>query len=961
MVSLPLLVLVSSPAFLGEHSLVEGVAGPWAGLSHNNWETPPFAVASDGTNHVVLWTDHRANALMAARVSPSGTVLDPVGTVLWLGRAPGVYPQGHVALAFGAGEYLAVFSSYAERSGYSDGNLTALRVRTDLSVVDPAPIVISSQAIPLAPTATFDGSQFVVAWSGGSAATTTDSNGSRHVARVSVNGIVLDPGGVTVEASLPPGYSPGRVAVASAGGTTAVVWQSVALAAGLPAFQTKLRRRLPDGTWVDPSPVSLGSATRYPTLPAIAANPSGFRVAWLEGQFTTEATYSVESTTMGVTGDAAPASSLVRGGFEFYRADPSVVWTGSGWAVSVSPSGMTARAFIFGASSSGSADLPELTTPAYSQLIAGPDRLLWIAASYVERGGSMIAARRLSSALAPLDAVPIIITLAAPAQDRPVVASGPTHALAVWVESTGKWPAHVRGARVSADGSSLDPSGIDIHLDAFEGGTFVPLAVAWNGTDHVVAWLDRREGVYAGRVAQSGLVRDPDGAPILPNGRMDVSLAALPTGLALVCARDNAPGRVYCVQVDASLQPVGSIVDVSRETAAAHAAGVVGDRFAIAWTTPESLAPGRLMLSFLDSTGSLTAPVTVSSDSHWPTAPAIASAGAEGQLVWVRATAGLVPAGVAAVEIDPSLQLRALAEIAPSGTAPSVARAGAEWLIGYSAPQNWQSNGSAMVRRRSLGGAFPEPALPAREGYPSPRPSVGAVGDGFVVVYSAFSGDLSANNVRAFGRALTDGAPNGASCALDSDCHSRACIASVCCNSRCALGSCSSGSCELPDAGVADDANPDAGMIDAEPAPDSGSSDAEPILDGGSEVLAFSSNPELEAVCQVPYEYQARAEGPRPVTYALSEKPPGMSVTPDGLVTWEPGNAQKGEFAVELMASDARETVRQLFTITVSCESPAVAADDCDCRATRVPGGLFGSLALVALAWCLRPVKNAGS
>jgi hypothetical protein len=771
MLAIPItLLLVSSPPYVGiERPVTDAIPAPWGGQSDGNWEIPPIGVDFDGTNHLVVWADHRTNTLIAARVSPSGMVLEPTGVAIRAGAVPQILP-GHLALAFDGTQHLVVFAQLTTRGSYVDDEIVAIRLSTDLRVIDSVPIVISEQAIPLAPAVSFDGTQFVVAWSAGDAPSLTGSNTARFYARVTRDGRVLDPGGVMIEGGLEPGYGPGRVSIASAGGITAIAWQiAIPIPNMLPAYHCRFRRLRSNGTWLDDASIDLGNPTDYPCLPQIGSNSNGFLATWLDAHYRNG--FVITPSVQRIPLEGPVTTSPIRlesGAGELYDAGVAIGRTLSEWHVVWTRAGDTTRGVRI--SDSGTASpivtLPDIPTPRWPVLSWNGQSQLLVTSSYEDLGNSFVRARRLTPELGALEMSPIDVNRAAPAQWSPVIAGGERQALAVWHESRGAWPANVRAARVNEDGSSLDPNGIDVSRAAYEGGGFVNPAASWNGTDYVVAWVDRRGGrstyedVYAARVSPGGVVLDPSGIPVRigPSTEYDVAVASLPTGLSLVCWRESAPGFVHCSRLDVN----GQILDpsmgvrVSAQEAAALAVAAIGGRFFVVWTTPASLAPGLVLLrSFDPATAALGSLVSVSSDSYWPERPAFFGGERDGQLVWERAIGDLRSVGLSAAIVSDSGAVSAIESVTARGSRPVVAFARGEWMIGWieeasSARQRY------MVRRRAIDGTFLDTELLVQEGFPISDLGLAGMGDRFVAAYQRFIEEPSVLNVRTMTRVLSD-------------------------------------------------------------------------------------------------------------------------------------------------------------------------------------------------------------
>jgi hypothetical protein len=108
------------------------------------------------------------------------------------------------------------------------------------------------------------------------------------------------------------------------------------------------------------------------------------------------------------------------------------------------------------------------------------------------------------------------IPLSATSTTRPAIAYGAGQYLVVW-EDYGGSDFDIYGTRVSAAGDVLDPSGIAISTAT--GGQSYP-AVGWGGAEFLVAWSDGRDplwlgpDVYGARVSSEGVVRDPGGLAI---------------------------------------------------------------------------------------------------------------------------------------------------------------------------------------------------------------------------------------------------------------------------------------------------------------------------------------------------------------------------------------------------------------------------------------------------------------
>ncbi|MEN6357079.1 MAG: hypothetical protein ABFD83_08360 [Armatimonadota bacterium] len=96
-------------------------------------------------------------------------------------------------------------------------------------------------------------------------------------------------------------------------------------------------------------------------------------------------------------------------------------------------------------------------------------------------------------------------------QDSVSIAAGSNGYLAVWSDTRSSGDSDIFGCRISSAGEILDVLGIPISTSS---GKQLAPDVAWNGTEYLVVWADKRSSlqhIYGCRVRPNGEVLDPQG------------------------------------------------------------------------------------------------------------------------------------------------------------------------------------------------------------------------------------------------------------------------------------------------------------------------------------------------------------------------------------------------------------------------------------------------------------------
>jgi len=137
-----------------------------------------------------------------------------------------------------------------------------------------------------------------------------------------------------------------------------------------------------------------------------------------------------------------------------------------------------------------------------------------------------------------LDGTGFAVSTATGAQEWPAVAFDGTNYLAVWQDKRGGPYADIYGARVAKDGSVVDAAGIAISTAANE--QLAP-SLDFDGWKYLVAWQDKRSAatspdIYGAKLDRAGTVLDPTGIQIakLANTQLAPAVAADPSGQVLV-------------------------------------------------------------------------------------------------------------------------------------------------------------------------------------------------------------------------------------------------------------------------------------------------------------------------------------------------------------------------------------------------------------------------------------------
>lgn len=553
----------------------------------NNQFAP--SVTRNGTDLFVAWQDGRAGGtaydIYGARVNAMGTVLDAAGiaisTATSAQTAPSVASDGANTLVVWQDQRGATIDVYGAR------------VNAMGAVQDPSGIVVSNAASSqLAPDVIWDGTNFVVAWRD-----VRSGIGDVYGARVSAAGVVQDAAGIAISTAA---SEQSDVSLASNGSSSLVTWTD-ARGSTVDVYGARI-----DATGIvqDTAGIALATSANQQAFPSVAWDGANYLVVWSDNRNGNSDIFGARVTPAGV---ALDVSGLAISTAPANQTNPVVAWSGTTYLVVWTDSRNTSTlSDVYAARVTAAGALPDPSGIAVSteaQIQGAPavasdgnDFFVVWQDARAGSGGSDIYGARVSATGVVQDPTGIAINAAAGSQTAPAIAWGGGTYLVAWqatdlfgarvsatgaVQDTGNgiaistaanqqtepaiasdgtgffvaWKdtrgatADVYGARVTAGGAVQESLGI--LLSGATGDQSAP-AVAWDGTNYLVAWEDLRNAtdadVYAARISVAGTVLDATGIPL--------STGPVSDRFPAIAARGNRDALVVWQGTDVSAQRV---------------------------------------------------------------------------------------------------------------------------------------------------------------------------------------------------------------------------------------------------------------------------------------------------------------------------------------------------------------------------------------------------------------------
>jgi hypothetical protein len=287
-------------------------SGPGTLLTRSANQQRGTAIAFDGTNHLVVWSDSRSGArdeIMATRLTPSGRRVDGSDILVsggGSGWSPSVVYDGDFVVAWQennrvflarvdtagnvvgppialpeppGGQFLAGFALAANHLGVlvtwtdvsrGESAVRAVRVARDGAILDTTPIVVATAPGIFGGLGTgsvgSDGQSFLVAW--------PQSGGGVRGTLIAADGTVQQPGGSPIAA----GADPWSIAVAWNGRRYLVVWNNAVGG----ELDVNAARVAADGAVQDTVPIEVSTEPLNQSEPVVSAGTGPFLVAWRE-------------------------------------------------------------------------------------------------------------------------------------------------------------------------------------------------------------------------------------------------------------------------------------------------------------------------------------------------------------------------------------------------------------------------------------------------------------------------------------------------------------------------------------------------------------------------------------------------------------------------------------------------------------------------------------------------------
>jgi len=551
--------------FLVDTHMVHVPAGEWQG-------TP--AVAFDGTNYLVVWEDERYGTtdIYGARIAPGGTVLDVTGFAI--SRAD--RHQRNPSVIFGGTEYLVVWEDYR----YSSYDIFGARVTTDGTVLDTTGIAISTAAgYQLSPCVAYDGTNYLVAWE------YQGVDYDLYGARVSSAGTVLDPSGIAIATGPAHEYFP---EIAFDGTNYLVAWRRFS-SNFYYIYGTRIAQ---SGIVLDPSGflVSFSGATQGD--PSIAFDGANYLVAWEDSRNGSNDIYAARVTPSGTVLDPAGIGVSTQASSQY---SPAVTFNGDDFMI-IWRDYRNTDTDIYGArvSQAGTvldpagipvtrAPNPQLTPSCASD---GTNCLaVWW--DYRTIHNYNVIGARIDQDGNVIDDDGIMFSTSANWQEHVSVAFDGVNFLLAWEDTRNSDSSDIYGMRVSLDGTVLDPGGIAI---CTAGNRQRHPAVTFNGTDYFVIWRDNRnddDDIYGARVSTDGTVLDPPGIAVSIGAWCQTPPSVTSDGTNYLVVWDWLQYEIRGARVSGEgtvLDPSGFLIAVNDSSRSSPAASFDGTNYFVVWT-----------------------------------------------------------------------------------------------------------------------------------------------------------------------------------------------------------------------------------------------------------------------------------------------------------------------------------------------------------------------------------------
>jgi hypothetical protein len=431
-------------------SLLDPLGGFLIGSGAANQDPLGLTITFAGNGYGVFWDDQ--NQVYGSRVSSGGAVLVPATVV--------TNEAGTRAFPAAAHDGTNFYVAFRDTRNPNGADIYGLRVSNALVKIDATSSLLSRQAnSERNPKMAYNGTNWLAVWEDFRPTLDSDIYG----ARLSNTGIVLDPAGIAISTGM--GTSQFSPSVAANGADWLVAWRDDRNGVGTDDIYAS--RVSSTGAVLDPTGISVNASAGYQIAPSVAADGTNWLVVWRD--VTSTEVRGARVAPNATVLDAASFQISTGGGnfpaIAYNGTNYFVVWTKPTNSNDIFGSRVTPAGVVL---DSGALAVPVSAVVGSAETNAavtsnGSD---WLVAW---NDATDVRASRVNAAGTVLDVVGINVTSASNTQSRPAVGWDGTQYWVVWQDdrvATGFQDLY--GARIATNGTNKDTMGFVVANDVIQ-------------------------------------------------------------------------------------------------------------------------------------------------------------------------------------------------------------------------------------------------------------------------------------------------------------------------------------------------------------------------------------------------------------------------------------------------------------------------------------------------------------